>query len=86
MPYVESMTGWLRRVERVGVCLKDIRVLILMWTDRSLSCCEPKDHGELENSMEKFVTLITDFKKCQYFQRQQQEYKKGFQVKAKKYS
>lgn len=38
--------------------------------------------GKLDGEV---VTLITDLKKCQYFQRQQQEYKKGFQVKAKKY-
>lgn len=39
--------------------------------------------GKLDGEV---VTLITDLKKCQYFQRQQQEYKKGFQVKAKKWS
>ncbi len=39
--------------------------------------------GKLDGEV---VNLITDLKKCQYFQRQQQEYKKGFQVKAKKYS
>lgn len=40
--------------------------------------------GKLDGEV---VTLITDLKKCQYFQRQQQEFKnKGFQVKAKKYS
>ncbi len=44
MPYVEHD----RLAEESGASrsvLKDIRVLILMWTDRSLSCCEPKDHG-----------------------------------------
>lgn len=34
--------------------------------------------GKLDGEV---VTLITDLKKCQYFQRQQQEYKKGFKSK-----
>lgn len=85
MPYVEHD----RLAEESGESrsvLKDIRVLILMWTDRALSCCEPKDHRSWKTRWRSRHSYYRS-QKCQYFQRQQQEFKnKGFQVKAKKYS